>query len=160
MNDHATDDSSDEATHQVTVFQAVGGQAFFDRMVDRFYAHVAVDPVLLELYPDQIDLGPAKERLALFLGQFWGGPTTYSDNRGHPRLRMRHNPFEIDPRAGEHWVAAMLDALEHTIPEAPLDPELAAVVKERMTEYFVSSAAHMVNTPDTRAPDAPDAVAE
>lgn len=146
--DEATNDPDpDEPTHQVTVFQAVGGQAFFDRMVERFYAHVAVDPVLLELYPDQVDLEPARERLALFLGQFWGGPTTYSDKRGHPRLRMRHDPFVIDPRAGEHWLAAMLDALTHTIPEAPLDPELATVVQERMTEYFVNSAAHMVNAP-------------
>ena len=162
MNDHDTTgaghpDSShrpdDEATHKVTVFQAVGGQVFFDRMVERFYAHVAVDPVLLELYPDQVDLRPAQERLALFLGQFWGGPTTYSDSRGHPRLRMRHNPFVIDPRAGEHWVAAMLDALAHTIPEAPLNPDLAAVVQERMTEYFVSSATHMVNAPDGADPD-------
>ncbi len=149
MNDHTPDTSKspDDETHQVTVFQAVGGQIFFDHLVDRFYAHVAVDPVLLELYPDQVDLGPAKERLALFLGQFWGGPTTYSDSRGHPRLRMRHNPFAIDPRAGEHWVAAMLDALANTIPETPLDPDLAAIVQERMTDYFVNSAAHMVNAP-------------
>ena len=147
MNDQDTSTGPDEATHQVTVFAAVGGQDFFDHLVERFYAHVAADPVLLALYPDQHDLGPARERLALFLGQYWGGPDTYSRERGHPRLRMRHAPFTIDPAAGEHWVAAMLDALVHTMPEAPLDPELAALVQERMTEYFTMSAAHMVNTP-------------
>ncbi len=157
MNDHDTTgaghpDSShrpdDEATHKVTVFQAVGGQPFFDRLVSRFYDHVANDSVLLSLYPDQVDLGPAQERLALFLGQYWGGPDTYSQRRGHPRLRGRHAPFVIDPAAGEHWVAAMLDALARTMPEVPLDPELAELVRERMTEYFTMSAAHMVNAPD------------
>ena len=136
-----------EPTHQVTVFQAVGGQGFFDRLVERFYDHVAHDPVLLSLYPDQVDLGPARERLATFLGQYWGGPDTYSRQRGHPRLRMRHAPFRIDPDAGEHWVAAMVDALATTMPEAPLDPELATVVQDRMIEYFTLSAGHMVNSP-------------
>lgn len=147
MNDQASPQQPDEATHQVTVFAAVGGQPFFDHLVERFYAHVAADPVLLSLYPDQVDLGPAAERLALFLGQYWGGPDTYSQQRGHPRLRMRHAPFRIDPAAGEHWLAAMLDALEHTLPEAPLDDELTALVRERMVEYFTLSAEHMVNTP-------------
>jgi hemoglobin len=137
---------TDEPTHQVTVFQAVGGQVFFDRLVERFYANVAGDPVLLRLYPDQVDLGPARERLATFLGQYWGGPDTYSRERGHPRLRMRHAPFEIDDAAAQHWVDAMLDALAATMPEAPLDPELAEVVQQRMTEYFTMSATHMVNT--------------
>jgi len=136
-----------EPTHQVTVFQAVGGQGFFDRLVERFYDHVANDPVLLSLYPDQVDLGPARERLATFLGQYWGGPDTYSQQRGHPRLRMRHAPFRIDPAAGDHWVAAMVDALATTMPEAPLDPDLAGAVQERMIEYFTLSAGHMVNSP-------------
>lgn len=135
-----------ETTHQVTIFQAVGGQVFFDHLVERFYAHVAEDPVLLRLYPDQVDLGPARERLATFLGQYWGGPDTYSRERGHPRLRMRHAPFEIDDTAAQHWVDAMLDSLTATMPEAPLDPELADVVQQRMTEYFTMSATHMVNT--------------
>jgi hemoglobin len=138
---------SESTPHQVTVFAAVGGQQFFDHLVDRFYVHVAEDPVLLRLYPDQVDLGPAAQRLALFLGQYWGGPDTYSRERGHPRLRMRHAPFAIDRAAGEHWLAAMLDALARTMPEAPLDPELAELVRERMTEYFTMSAAHMVNAP-------------
>jgi hemoglobin len=144
---HDDPDPSEEPTHQVTVFQAVGGQPFFDRLVERFYDHVAADPVLLRLYPDQVDLGPARERLALFLGQYWGGPDTYSAERGHPRLRMRHAPFAIDDEAARHWVDAMLDALAASMPETPLDPELAGLVQERMAEYFTMSAAHMVNMP-------------
>ncbi len=137
----------DQEQHQVTVFAAVGGQPFFDRLVDRFYDDVANDQVLLPLYPDQVDLGPARRRLALFLGQYWGGPDTYSAERGHPRLRMRHQPFAVDDAARRHWVDAMLDALRATMPEAPLDDELREVVEQRMTEYFRTAADHMVNTP-------------
>ena len=135
----------DEPTRQVTVFQAVGGQAFFDTLVDRFYDHVERDEVLLSLYPDRDDLAPARERLALFLGQYWGGPTTYSEQRGHPRLRMRHAPFAIGERERDHWVAAMLDALEHTLPGTPLDDDLRAAVHERMVDYTCRSADHLVN---------------
>ena len=74
-------------TEQTSLFEQVGGQPFFDRLVDRFYEGVEADDVLLPLYPDHADLGGARRRLALFLGQYWGGPTTYSDERGHPRLR-------------------------------------------------------------------------
>lgn len=137
--------SNDDETYQVTVYQAVGGSAFFDRLADRFYAIVAEDDVLLPLYPDQEDLGPAAERLSLFLAQFWGGPTTYSDRRGHPRLRMRHNPYVIGEAERRHWLDAMLTALDQTMPEAPLETELATVVHQRMVEYFTNSAAHMVN---------------
>ena len=97
-------DAQDEQ-HQVTVYAAVGGQPFFDHLVDRFYERVADDEVLLSLYPDQVDLAPARRRLSMFLAQYWGGPDTYSSERGHPRLRMRHLPFTIDPTAAEHWVA-------------------------------------------------------
>jgi len=141
-----TDDDTEE--HQVTVFQAVGGQVFFDRLVERFYARVATDQVLLPLYPDQVDLGPARERLAMFLAQYWGGPGTYSEQRGHPRLRMRHVPFVIGDAERAHWLDAMLEALAETMPETPLDPELQAVVDERMREYFTLSAQHLVNTPE------------
>ncbi len=133
--------------HQISVFQAVGGQPFFDQLVERFYAVVADDDVLLPLYPDQHDLGPARERLAMFLAQYWGGPTTYSEQRGHPRLRMRHVPFVIGDAERDHWVAAMQTALDATMPGTPLDPELQAVVHARMSEYFTMSAAHLVNQP-------------
>lgn len=132
---------------RVTVFTAVGGQPFFDRLVARFYDRVAGDEVLLSLYPDQVDLGPARERLALFLGQYWGGPPTYSERRGHPRLRMRHNRFAVGEREKAHWLEAMSAALGETVPEAPLDAELAGEVRHRMEEYFEMAASHLVNTP-------------
>ena len=137
----------DDEQHQVTVFQAVGGQPFFDRLVERFYAVVASDEVLLPLYPDQDDLGPARERLSMFLAQYWGGPATYSETRGHPRLRMRHVPFVIGDTERDHWVAAMQHALDATMPDTPLDEDLRDVVHARMSEYFTMSAAHLVNEP-------------
>ena len=79
----------------MSLFEEVGGTPFFDRLVERFYEGVVTDDVLLPLYPEQSDLSGAKERLTLFLQQYWGGPTTYSDERGHPRLRQRHFPFVI-----------------------------------------------------------------
>ncbi len=103
--------------------------------------------MLLRLYPDQHDLGPAIERLALFLGQYWGGPTTYSEQRGHPRLRMRHAPFAVGAREKDHWLEAMNAALDETMPEAPLEPGLRAEVKGRMGEYFAMAAEQMVNQP-------------
>lgn len=135
-----------EETRQVTVFTAVGGQAFFDRLVERFYSRVEADEVLLAMYPDKDDLGPAQRRLATFLGQYWGGPTTYSDERGHPRLRMRHQPFVVGDRERRHWLDAMLASLAETIPETPLDEELRATVDQRMREYLEMSAAAMVNS--------------
>lgn len=138
----------DDDAYQVSIFAAVGGQRFFDHLVDRFYDRVANDEVLLRLYPDQQDLGPARRRLALFLGQYWGGPTTYSDERGHPRLRMRHAPFVIGDDERRHWMAAMQDALDATLPETPLDDDLRTAVAERMREYFEMAAAGMVNAPD------------
>src|SRR6266513_6079904 len=89
-----------------TVCEIVGGQPFFDALVDRVYQRVETDPVLRALYP--ADLEPGKRGLALFLGQYWGGPAAYSAEKGHPRLRMRHAPFAIDGRAREAWLAAML----------------------------------------------------
>ncbi len=121
----------------ITVFEAAGGQDFFDRLVAAFYRRVADDPVLLALYPEQEDLGPARERLALFLGQYWGGPTTYSDQRGHPRLRMRHAPFPIGERERDHWLAAMSASLDELAPH----PEL----RRRFDEYFAMSAEAMRN---------------
>jgi len=126
-----------DPSRESTVFEFVGGMPFFERLVDRFYEGVAADPVLLRLYPDQSDLGPARHRLALFLAQYWGGPTTYSDERGHPRLRMRHAPFLIGPQERDHWLAAMLVALE----ESGLD----GFVRDRMWNYFEMSAEAMRN---------------
>ncbi len=93
-----------------TLYDEVGGMPFFEGLVDHFYATVQTDPVLLRLYPEK-DLGPARRRLTLFLAQYWGGPTTYSDERGHPRLRQRHFPFAIGPTERDHWLAAMRGAV-------------------------------------------------
>ena len=91
------------------LFDRVGGEEFFVDLVDRFYLGVAGDPLLRPLYPD--DLSESSRHLALFLMQYWGGPGTYSDERGHPRLRMRHAPFVIGPPEREAWLRHMLGAL-------------------------------------------------
>jgi hemoglobin len=122
---------------QMTVFEAVGGQVFFDELAAGFYRRVADDEVLLRLYPDQEHLGPAARRLALFLGQYWGGPQTYSDERGHPRLRMRHFPFEIGPTERDHWMAAMNASMDEL--------QVHAIVREKFDAYFATSAEAMRN---------------
>ena len=126
---------------QVTVFEAVGGTPFFTALVDRFYERVETDELLRPMYPN--DLTGAKERLTLFLVQYWGGPTTYSDERGHPRLRMRHNPFAVDTAARDAWLRAMIGALEADPPAEPM--------RSALIEYFVRSADFMRNTPDAES---------
>lgn len=121
----------------VTVYEAVGGMPFFEALVDRFYVEVEADPVLLGLYPDPDDLGPARRRLTLFLAQYWGGPTTYGEERGHPRLRMRHVPFAIDAGARDRWLRAMRIALD----ESGLSPAL----RLRFDSYFDMAAEAMRN---------------
>jgi hemoglobin len=110
---------------------------FFEGLVDRFYSGVAQDPVLLPLYPEPEDLAGARHRLTLFLAQYWGGPSTYSQERGHPRLRMRHFPFAIGPDARDRWVRHMTEALDAMAPP----PELRA----RFDEYFAFAAESMRN---------------
>ncbi|MEN9714119.1 MAG: hypothetical protein RLZZ164_783 [Actinomycetota bacterium] len=92
-------------------YEQVGGKETFRKLVAKFYEGVAADEVLRPMYPEE-DLGPAAERLQLFLEQYWGGPTTYSEQRGHPRLRMRHNPFKINPLARERWLFHMRAAVD------------------------------------------------
>ncbi len=123
---------------QQTFFEAVGGEETFRRLVHRFYQGVAEDPLLRPMYPEQ-DLGPAEERLALFLMQYWGGPRTYSERRGHPRLRMRHMPFAVDRAAHDAWLAHMRDAVD----SLGLGPEH----ERQLWEYLRYAAASMVNTP-------------
>ncbi|MDP2711477.1 MAG: globin [Solirubrobacteraceae bacterium] len=117
-------------------YEAVGGEPTFRRLVARFYAEVATDETLRALYPED-DLGPAEERLRLFLIQYWGGPTTYSDMRGHPRLRMRHAPFGIGPAERDAWLRAMRVAVD----EAPL----SGARREQLWGYLESTADHMIN---------------
>jgi hemoglobin len=92
------------------LFDRVGGEAFFHDLVDRFYLGVAGDPLLRPLYPD--DLSESSAHLALFLVQYWGGPATYSEQRGHPRLRMRHAPFVIGPAERDAWLRHMGESLD------------------------------------------------
>lgn len=119
-----------------TVYELVGGRRFFDDLVDRFYAGVATDDILRPMYPR--NLTGAKQHLADFLVQYWGGPDTYSQQRGHPRLRMRHMPFAIDPAARDAWLHHMFAALD-------TGTDLHPVVAEAMREYFTMAAAHLVN---------------
>jgi hemoglobin len=121
----------------VTFYEAVGGHDTFVRLVDRFYQGVAADPVLTEMYPEE-DLGPANLRLRMFLEQYWGGPTTYSDQRGHPRLRMRHHPYRVTPDARDRWLLHMRTAVN----ELELAPELEQV----LWDYLERAAWSMVNT--------------
>jgi hemoglobin len=95
-----------------TLYDRVGGTPFFVRLVDRFYAGVESDGVLRAVYPDHADFAGARHRLALFLVQYWGGPTTYSDERGHPRLRMRHAPFAIGSLERDRWLVHMRQAID------------------------------------------------
>ena len=92
------------------LYEEVGGEPVFRALVDRFYEGVALDPVLRPLYPDE-DLSAAKDRLRMFLEQYWGGPTTYSEQRGHPRLRMRHAGWVIGERERDAWLGHMRDAV-------------------------------------------------
>jgi len=125
-----------------TLFDLVGGEDVFRRLVARFYRGVAADPELRRLYPEE-DLGPAEERLRMFLVQYWGGPRTYSEQRGHPRLRMRHAPFAIGERERDAWLRHMRDAVD----SLALPPEQ----EEPLWRYLEMAAHSMQNRWDTRA---------
>ena len=116
---------------------------FFERLVERFYQGVEHDRVLLALYPDPSDLAGARRRLTLFLVQYWGGPTTYLEERGHPRLRARHFPFAIGARERDHWLAHMRAAIDES--DAPAD------AKARLHEYMTTAAEAMRNREDEPA---------
>ena len=130
---------SEQAEQPATFYDEIGGHEAFERLVARFYAEVAADPQLRPMYPEQ-DLGPAAERLRMFLEQYWGGPTTYSDQRGHPRLRMRHAPYAIDSAARDAWLAHMrvaVDSLGLTVEQ-----------DDRLWRYLIMAAFSMQNTED------------
>lgn len=122
---------------ELTLFDQVGGEPFFERLVDAFYAGVERDEVLRAMYPE--DLSDSRHHLVIFLIQYWGGPKTYMEERGHPRLRMRHAPFRVDRRARDGWLAAMNSALESV--RADLNDEQFA----EMTAYFDMAAHQMRN---------------
>src|SRR5919205_3125989 len=120
-----------------TFYEQVGGHETFVRLVDVFYDGVASDPVLRPMYPEE-DLAAAKERLRMFLEQYWGGPTTYSQQRGHPRLRMRHAPFAIGPAERDAWLRHMREAVDSL--------ELTPAQDETLWSYLEMAAWSMVNT--------------
>ena len=135
---------SEESTRPpLTFYEAAGGEETFTRLVHRFYEEVAADPVLRAVYPAQ-DLGPAEEHLRLFLIQYWGGPPTYNELRGHPRLRMRHVRFHIGETERDLWLAHMRTALD----ELDLDPALDA----QLWDYLVMAAHSLVNVVPENTP--------
>jgi hemoglobin len=120
-------------------YEQVGGEKFFSDLVSQFYAHVATDPIVRPMYPDS-DLKAAAERLKMFLEQYWGGPTTYQEVRGHPRLRMRHAGFHINTAARDAWLHAMRQAVDS------MDMDVA--LEAQLWSYIEMAANSMVNQPD------------
>ena len=120
-------------------YEEIGGEAFFADLTAQFYAQVAVDPILRPMYPDT-DLKAAALRLQWFLEQYWGGPTIYQENRGHPRLRMRHAEFHINLVAHDAWLKAMRAAVDGV--------EMKPEHKEQLWGYLEMAAAAMINQPD------------
>lgn len=120
-------------------FEEIGGHEVFQRIVAHFYAAVAEDPILAEMYPED-DMVGAEDRLRMFLEQYWGGPGTYSEQRGHPRLRMRHMPFHINPDARDRWLRHMRSAVEGA--------NLAPLHEATLMDYLDRAAHAMVNTFD------------
>jgi hemoglobin len=129
-----------------TMYERVGGRAFFVRLVDTFYEGVAADPVLAPLYPENPDFTGARRRLTLFLVQYWGGPTDYSAERGHPRLRMRHLRFGIGAAERDRWLANMTSAVAATTS----DLDGGDVIAAELLDYFRPTAEHLRN--DTGLP--------
>ncbi len=134
-------EAPDPAPAPRSFYDEIGGHDVFVRLVDAFYRGVAQDDVLRPMYPEA-DLGPAKERLLLFLEQYWGGPTTYSQQRGHPRLRMRHAPFHVDPDARDRWLAHMRVAVDEL--------QLSPLHEATLWDYLERAAQAMVNTFEPR----------
>ncbi len=137
MSDAAGASGAGEAA-PLSFYDEIGGHDTFVRLVDEFYRGVADDEVLRPMYPEE-DRGPAKERLTSFLEQYWGGPTTYSEQRGHPRLRMRHMPFKVNPDARDRWLRHMRTAV------SALD--LAPLQHAMLWDYLERAAHAMVNRP-------------
>ena len=120
-------------------YEIFGGEAFFADLVSQFYAQVATNEILRPMYPES-DLKGAARRLQLFLEQYWGGPTTYQEERGHPRLRMRHAGFHINPAAKDAWLSCMKAAIDGM--------EMDDAHREKLWRYLEGAALHMVNQLD------------
>ena len=118
-------------------YELFGGEAFFSDLVSQFYARVATNEILRPMYPER-DMAGAARRLQMFLEQYWGGPTTYSEERGHPRLRMRHAGFHIGPAARDAWLSCMRGAVEGM----GMEPE----AEEKLWRYLDGAAEHLLNS--------------
>ena len=127
----------DTTAEPASFYEAVGGEKTFHDLVQSFYRRVAGDPELRAVYPSR-DLGPAEEHLRLFLIQYWGGPNTYSEQRGHPRLRMRHHPFAIGRRERDAWLRHMTLAVDSL--------DLQPNVRKALLDYFDTASTAMINT--------------
>jgi hemoglobin len=121
-----------------SVYELAGGEEAFRLLVERFYASVAKDEILRAVYPEE-DLSGATERLTLFLIQYWGGPSTYSEVRGHPRLRLRHQPFAIGQAERDAWLRHMTEAVDSL--------DLAPAVRKALLDYFDTASTAMINQP-------------
>lgn len=129
-------DPRPQADERAALFERMGGHATFEQLARRFYEGVRTDEVLAPMYDGDFDGG--EERLRMFLVQYWGGPTTYSEQRGHPRLRMRHAPYRVNPDARDRWLSHMRVALD----EAGLDQ----AAEQELWDYLVRAAHAMINT--------------
>lgn len=127
-----------EMSEEKSLYEQMGGSATFEKLVSHFYARVSVDPVLRPMYPDE-DFKGAARRLLMFLEQYWGGPKTYSEERGHPRLRMRHASFQIGEVERDVWLEHMKAAVDEL--------EMKKELKEELWNYLVMAAHSMVNQP-------------
>ena len=130
-------------TDLTSLYDRAGGTPFFEALVDRFYEGVEQDPALLALYPDKADLAGARRRLTLFLVQYWGGPTTYLEERGHPRLRARHSPYSIGQLERDRWLFHMRAAID----ESGADSD----IRECLHEYMTMAADAMRNVEEVPA---------
>jgi hemoglobin len=129
----------DNGATEKNLYERIGGHQVFEDLASHFYALITVDPILRPMYPDE-DLKGAAKRLMMFLEQYWGGPKTYSEERGHPRLRMRHADFHIDQAAKEAWLRCMKSAVDEI--------ECDEATREELWNYMVYAAETMVNQPN------------
>jgi hemoglobin len=136
--------SETTARPPLSFYDAVGGEETFNRLVHRFYQEVAGDPELRRVYPSR-DLGPAEEHLRLFLIQYWGGPQTYNELRGHPRLRMRHARFQIGEAERDGWLRHMRTALDEL--------DLGEALDAQLWDYLVMAAHSLVNAAPSGTPE-------
>ena len=129
----------DNSTNEISLYERVGGHQVFENLCSHFYALITVDPILRPMYPEE-DLKGAARRLMMFLEQYWGGPKTYSEERGHPRLRMRHAEFHINQEAKDAWLRCMKSAVDEI--------QCDEATREELWNYMVYAAETMVNQPN------------